>query len=338
MINREGGDYYGLPQTSCSTWEASHDWATQDLTAQDRQALLMLCKKPILIDQKMVACGQCMHCRINKKRIWVTRCVLEASMYEQNSFVTLTYEDDNLSLNSEGVPVLDRRDVQLFFKRLRKQGHKLRYYGVAEYGENTWRPHYHALLFGMAPCSASVVRPVADCRCSSCSHIRDAWQLGHILNGAATRGSAEYVAGYVTKKMTNPSDERLQGRTPEFGFMSRIPGIGATAASRLAGAIVEASHYRNENQLIDLLGAVDIDGKAMPLGKYLRHCVVDHIGVPRRHVSQEMINRVVEDFNRLLHVSLEEGATVRQVYERENEGRFVRSEKNFRRFKQARTL
>jgi hypothetical protein len=43
-----------------------------------------------------------------------------------------------------------KRDLQLFFKRLRKAypDVKLRYFACGKYGEQFARPHYHVILFG----------------------------------------------------------------------------------------------------------------------------------------------------------------------------------------------
>ena len=91
-----------------------------------------------------VPCGQCIGCRLERSRQWAIRCYHEASMYERNSFVTLTYDDESLPLGG----TLVFRDFQLFMKRLRKQyGAGIRFYACGEYGEKFGRPHYHVCLF-----------------------------------------------------------------------------------------------------------------------------------------------------------------------------------------------
>ena len=46
---------------------------------------------------------------------------------------------------------LRKRDFQLFMKRLRKKysDDRIRFYACGEYGSETFRPHYHAILFGL---------------------------------------------------------------------------------------------------------------------------------------------------------------------------------------------
>lgn len=41
-------------------------------------------------------CGQCIGCRLERSRQWAMRCVHEASLYEKNCFITLTYDDSHL--------------------------------------------------------------------------------------------------------------------------------------------------------------------------------------------------------------------------------------------------
>ena len=48
----------------------------------------------------LLPCGQCMECRINKAREWSVRLVHEAKMHERSSFLTLTYNDDQLPVDN----------------------------------------------------------------------------------------------------------------------------------------------------------------------------------------------------------------------------------------------
>ncbi|WP_209313267.1 MULTISPECIES: hypothetical protein [Enterobacterales] len=55
-------------------------------------------------------------------------------MHETNCWLTLTYADEHLPWTEYGFPTLDRRDVTLFLKRLRKAiaPLKIRYFGCGE--------------------------------------------------------------------------------------------------------------------------------------------------------------------------------------------------------------
>ena len=49
-------------------------------------------------DEEMITlpCGQCIGCRLEYSRQWAIRCMHEASMYDDNCFITLTYDNDHL--------------------------------------------------------------------------------------------------------------------------------------------------------------------------------------------------------------------------------------------------
>ena len=44
----------------------------------------------------VVPCGKCMACRVKRTMEWSVRILDEASYYKANTFLTLTYNDENL--------------------------------------------------------------------------------------------------------------------------------------------------------------------------------------------------------------------------------------------------
>lgn len=171
-------------------------------------------------------------------------------MHEDNTFITLTYNDDHYPENGS----LNKKDWQDFMKRLRKDTpKKLRYFMCGEYGEPgdgrdqtisaLGRPHYHAIIFG---------HDFADKEVHSENHQGDIvyqsdtlaalWPQGFNTIGEVTFESAAYVARYVTKKITGDEADLHYTRTdpgtgenwriePEFTLASRgrrpDGGIGA---------------------------------------------------------------------------------------------------------------
>lgn len=193
--------------------------------------------------------------------------MLEMSMHSENSFVTLTYNEDNLPHGSS----LEPKDAQDWLKRFRKRiaPVRVRYYLVGEYGDETQRPHYHAALFGYPSCYYGTTRNYRLQRscCPRCDLVRETWGKGDILLGSLTTESAQYVVGYVIKKMTSMEDTRLTGRYPEFARMSRRPGIGSGAAP----AIVQALEAFNlDKSQTDVPSALRHGNKILPLGRYMR--------------------------------------------------------------------
>lgn len=133
-----------------------------------------------------VPCGKCLLCRISKRKEWVLRIFHEADYWDKKSFVTLTYNDENIPKGGS----LVKADLQNFFKRLRKCRYengksKIKYYACGEYGDRTYRPHYHVLFFGIG----------TDDR-----DIEENWRVGHCHVGSVSIESIRYVAGYVNKK------------------------------------------------------------------------------------------------------------------------------------------
>ena len=93
-------------------------------------------------------CGKCAGCRAQKSREWADRMILELDHSKTAVFLTLTYNDDNLPVKLQVTTgqtemTLQKRDLTLFFKRLRKKfpEKEVRYYAVGEYGKRTLRPH-----------------------------------------------------------------------------------------------------------------------------------------------------------------------------------------------------
>lgn len=186
-------------------------------------------------DRIDLPCGRCIGCRLERSRQWAVRIMLEAQAHQKTSFVTLTYDQQNLP----SPPSLDYTHYQLFMKRLRKQFGPVRFFMCGEYGDESRRPHYHACIFG-----ADFSEDRAVWNVTSQGHylyrssaLESLWRHGHSLIGALTFESAAYVARYVLKKVTGDladahyryvdSDGVVSQLTPEFCHMSLKPGIGA---------------------------------------------------------------------------------------------------------------
>lgn len=203
--------------------------------------------------------------------------MLESNLHTDNAFVTLTYSDENLPPDGSLRP----RDVQLWLKALRKaiQPARFRFFLVGEYGDRTSRPHYHVALFGYPACDRGRTDHRKVKCCPSCDLIRATWKHGGIDVGRLEPESAAYVAGYVTKKLTNKEDpyvaEKLGGRYPEFARMSNRPGIGAEFMHDVASTLLEADL---EKTLVDVPHSLAHGKRVLPLGNYLRRKLRKAIG------------------------------------------------------------
>lgn len=201
-----------------------------------------------------VPCGQCIGCRLERSRQWATRIMHEASRYDANSFLTLTYAEDPISLRKD--------DLQKFFKRARKAGFFLRYYACGEYGDELGRPHFHVCLFGEDFADDRYAWAIRNSFQYWRSPALEAlWPMGHSEIGSLTFESAAYVARYVTKKITEPSgglvaedglmphytrmDEatgELHFVKPEFALMSRGGRSGKGKACGIGAAFFDEFH------------------------------------------------------------------------------------------------
>lgn len=201
------------------------------------------------------ACGQCMPCRVNNRRIWVTRLVLESSQHPRTWFVTLTYRPENLPTHGTLVP----KHLQDWLKRIRRhlEPDLLRFYAVGEYGSKTKRPHYHALLF--TPDRADIPKLVEE-----------TWPHGFVDCSLAESAAITYVAGYTLKKMTSDFRNMNPELVPEFARMSRNPGIGAQSVPELSKALNTSAVAAEIARRGDVPSEVRIAGSVMPIGRYLR--------------------------------------------------------------------
>lgn len=177
-----------------------------------------------------VPCGKCNFCLKKKREDWSFRLMKEQKNSLSSFFITMTYKDEELPLtfleDDSCVPTLVKADFQDFVRSLRKKNEKhnrkvkkqkkdgllmpsIRYYAVGEYGTETFRPHYHAIMF-------NIWKQVAE-------DISDIWKKGHVKIGNVTPASINYVTKYVIEKDDYEWPEEIQ---KPFALMSRRPGIG----------------------------------------------------------------------------------------------------------------
>lgn len=168
-----------------------------------------------------VPCGKCLACKISRVREWSVRMVHELESHDKSVFVTLTYKDDKLPENAS----IKKRDLQLFFKRLRKAlgKRKVRYFACGEYGDLTERPHYHIILFGMGLTNDDK-KIIMDCWPYT------DWSVERIKQkafGMVEPLSIQYVAKYIHKQYNGEKEKEIyidRGRETPFRVMSL--GIG----------------------------------------------------------------------------------------------------------------
>ncbi len=152
----------------------------------------------------------------------------ESQMHSCNSFLTLTYDEAHLPEDK----AIDVKHWQNFAKKLRRKYGPFRFYHIGEYGSTTFRPHYHAIIFGLD--FAANRRPWGKGKRGDRLYVSkkldELWGLGAIQIGNVTPESTAYVARYLTYKVKGDliGPTYHGGRTPPYSTMSRRPGIGKT--------------------------------------------------------------------------------------------------------------
>lgn len=160
----------------------------------------------------------------------------ETQLHDENSFITLTYNDEHIPADQS----LNYSHYQKFMRSLRKKTKKkLRFYMCGEYGEEKGRPHYHAVIFGHA-----FREDRYYWKKTNGGHVlyrsktlEQLWKYGDSNIGDVTFESAQYVAGYVTKKLNGDGENKyykifdvetgeIIPQFKEFSRMSLKPGIG----------------------------------------------------------------------------------------------------------------
>jgi len=169
---------------------------------------------------------------MERARQWAVRCVHETQLHLDNSFITLTYNDEHLPQGS----TLVLEDLQKFFKRLRKSlgKKKIRYFACGEYGDDNNRPHYHAIIFGHDFADKTQI-PGQDPPQYISQNLESVWGKGFCQTTSVSFDAAAYVARYSLKKINGqlakahyesvcPTTGEIHDRTPEFIVMSRQNG------------------------------------------------------------------------------------------------------------------
>lgn len=274
----------------------------------------MLCQKPYMIRSMPCPCTTCFPCRVNRRRLWAHRLDLESQKHGDSSFVTLTYDDEHIPTGGS----LEPKDTQKWLKRLRKvlAPQKVRYFLAGEYGPQTLRPHYHVALFGVDPHTAGG----DDGRLGI---VNASWGLGHTLVGELNRDSAMYVAGYVTKKMTQGKDKRLYGKCPEFSRMSLRPGIGADAVKDIASVLDSPAGLGSITSSGDVPTALHYGRSPLPLGRYLRQKLRESLGYAK-DTPPEALKAYEAQMHKLLQDALK-NPKIKTAYEKNRKGLFKRS-------------
>lgn len=259
-------------------------WRSRDKNDSGKRSLVFNVRDGYEDSPVVIPCGKCVGCRLERSRQWATRCMHEASLYDMNCFLTLTYNGEHLPEDNS----IHVRELQLFWKRLRKAiPEHIRYFACGEYGSKFGRPHYHAVVFGWWPPDAQIhARTKNGDLLYTSQLLNDIWQNGFVIIGTVTFESCAYVARYIMKKQlgSNIDPERYvnldtgEVKEKEFVIMSRKPGIGQEwirlyAPEVLTNGWIYANghksqipkYYKNQLEKLDEKKYLQLKGKSAKL-------------------------------------------------------------------------
>lgn len=175
-----------------------------------------------------VPCGRCLGCALEKSRQWAVRCVHESKLYNESSFVTLTYDPKYLPAYGS-LQKGKQSDQEYFLKNLREaiRPITIKFFMCGEYGENGQRPHYHYLIFGYGFPDRKFYKEKNGTRLYTSELLEKKWPWGFSTCGDISLASAAYVARYCLKKIKSKDDteemdaDNFSGQIPEYVNMSR---------------------------------------------------------------------------------------------------------------------
>lgn len=228
----------------------------------------------------LLPCRKCIGCIINKANDWATRSAIEASAWKNNCFLTLTYDEKHLPKGRN----LSKRDMQLFWKRLRKhtdgieswehKGKKckpIRYFYAGEYGPKTLRPHYHAGVFNYWPEDAKFyTKSKYGDNYYTSKKLNEIWGNGYVIIGEMEYASACYIARYTMKKLKDLTEREIkkwtlceETRGDEIDYLQKFLDEPISQPKNTVKEFIETSRnggigiagwYKSKEQIIKNMG------------------------------------------------------------------------------------
>lgn len=186
-------------------------------------------------------------------------------MHQEACFITLTYSDECLPRPA----TLVKSHFQKFIRALRKQysDRRISYFMCGEYGEENFRPHYHAVLFGVDFEDVIVLRKRHRGKLARTSKILERlWPHGFNSVGEVSVESCRYVASYCLKKVTGvKADEHYKRIDPETGEVFWL--LPEYAAMSLRPAIGKRWFEEFGCDVVNYDG-VHVEGERLPVPRY----------------------------------------------------------------------
>lgn len=202
------------------------------------------CVSPVFVQryQKSFPCGKCYYCKAQRRAEWCFRLSFESYHSKHTSFITFTYDDENLPFLDNGSPTLFPDHLSKLIKDLRNSGYKFKYYCVGEYGGKFGRPHYHGIFFS-----------------EDDIYFSHFWHRGSVKEESPRSMAAlHYIGKYHIVPKTRAQDIN-QPKQP-FSRMSK----------RLGAAYVDQYINKNTGEIEDVPFTISFNNYRYPLPRYYR--------------------------------------------------------------------
>lgn len=238
--------------------------------------------------EKPFPCGRCGECRAKRVSAWSFRLMQEDKRSISSHFITLTYDTKHIPISPRGYMQLSIRDLQLFFKKLRKAHGKdakaIKYYAVGEYGGKTWRPHYHIILFN---CRVELIEAAWSVIGIDKNACKTRFNIGNVHYGKVSGASVGYTLKYISKPSKIPQHAN-DDRKKEFSLISK--GIGS---NYLNGRLIQWHKSDLENRYYVNLN----DGKKAAMPRYYKDKLYSQEEKERivHHQNSERATRIIHD-------------------------------------------
>lgn len=169
-----------------------------DLTPDDKKALV---KMNVLKRCDFYACKCCDLCLNYKRYDWTLRALNEWNNWKNHYFITLTFDEEHYK-NFWFEP----RFLSYWIRdKLKKLVGSCKYLASQEFGETTYRKHYHILLF--TDYDFSDMEPLKKSKRNNDVYtsktLNDCWQYGSInqINLISSMAEIKYVCSYSVKEL-----------------------------------------------------------------------------------------------------------------------------------------
>lgn len=185
-------------------------------------------------------------------------------------FYTLTYDDDHVPKTEAGHQTLRKRQFQKWLDAQRKAFPALRYYAVGEYGDKSFRPHYHLAVFCLSH--------------RENDQFADKWPYGFVSRAEMSVERAGYLAKYAAKKLHKADDPRLKAdMEPEYRASSKNPPLGESFVDALAATYRTDAGRSVLERFGDVVPQVQIAGRIYPLDGYMLTKLRSRLSIPEKH-------------------------------------------------------